>query len=142
MSDTLEHFILTAPEREVDAWWAEHGMGLERVRTEVMVGGEWDELVYGPDIDTDSHRGAEGQQVPHYTTDRGLRYVIEDRVRELGEPTYGAYCWMIGHGHHDLAALVQAVIEKTNRQVILAAARAMGLEYSDEVEPDLNDPRR
>ena len=131
---TLETFILEGPEREVDAFWAEKGMGFPVFE----LGGK--RYV--------SRQGS--RNLSHYTTDRALRYVIEDRIRQIDyeyeyeldidENPYDDYMKLIGksweHGSRGGPTARRSVIRKTlevnlhdNRQVILAAARAMGLTY-------------
>ena len=131
MSDTLEAFILEGPEREVDAWWAEEGMGLSVCRcgsdpececeTDAVI--DWKGNIVCP----------YDQMNFNYTTDRGLRYVIEDRVR--GDRWF-YYCQelidIVDRIGGTESYLVGKALDATNRQVILAAARAMGLTYGEQ----------
>ena len=119
--DELEGFILSGDAREVDSFWAEKGMG------------------YHPATRCMPWTDREGLNIkgglPPYSTDRGLRYVIEDRVREVvGEnEAYPREVARLTEKHYDaydnLTFYEQRWnhINATNRQVILAAARAMGL---------------
>jgi len=130
MSDTLEAFILEGPEREVDAWWAEKGMG---IRTCLLEEGPPGECRLEPYDVTDFNDV--GYPIPHYTTDRALSHVIEDRLAsdEINKPWYYAHelLQIVTGGPtlqpNEIPALWK-VLAATNRQRILAAARAMGLE--------------
>ncbi len=114
--DDLEKFILKGDERTVDAWFAEKGMGLDEVR-----------LVDQQYIYTlDSYP----QLVRFYTTDRGLRYVIEDRVRDSARWCEYTETVMLMSKTPTFLEVTDFAISISNRQVILAAARAMKLEYS------------
>jgi hypothetical protein len=135
--DPLEQFVLHGPEREVDAWWYKHGMGSPGLVPVLwkMSTGEVSEC------------GA-----PHYTTDRGLRWVIEDRVQEVQKETDEAVWVSFCEGIDDMRAkpdsafveamgdglkvcewaIVENAINATNRQVLLAAAKAMGLQAPEE----------
>ncbi len=128
MSDALETFILTGDARAVDQFWAEHGMGWVEIKLSKIGSVAQDRYGIEPN----------GQErvVPHYTTDRGLRYVIEDRMRECKVFDWyaGKIAELYGIQSTDHLRLIDVqpygefVMSLTNRQVILAAARAMGLE--------------
>ena len=120
--DSLATFILTGEARAVDFWWADKGMGID------------------PEINTATgtpyHPSTVRTPPKPWSTDRGLRYVIEDRVREVATPDcateyYRQICTIV-HGRfwEDTPVWHGAYLhaEATNRQRILAAARAMGLE--------------
>ena len=117
--DDLEKFILEGNERDVNAWWAEKGMGLDNNGTYLYARASGGHSIY----------------VESYTTDRALRYVIEDRVlgpvnpvrwekydKELSKLTGAAEC------QQDWSK-TRRILRASNRTVILAAARAMGLEH-------------
>jgi len=114
--DSLEAFILEGFGRSVDAWVAEHVLG-------------WTpETKYLPWCDAD---GEAVFPLPEFHTDRGLRHVIEDRVAEVIDPDeYTEELSEILIELFDYVGWWQ-FIRATNRQVILAASRAMNLETPD-----------
>ncbi len=110
--DPLSDFILTGPEREVDAWWAEKGMGLRG-----YIGAE----------DGIKRATAGGREFPHYTTDRALLFTILEKF---------PHDWFIDARDDIYTVGISVGVnfyeeqgDDLNRIVILAAARAMGLEY-------------
>ncbi len=111
----LEKFILEGDARAVDSWWDKHGH-------------------YGSDHKRHYLDRKSILDIPSWTTDRALRIDIEDRVRELGAlgPYAEKCCTILKCSNSCLAEMgVFMYTGMTNRQVLLAAARAMGLEYSD-----------
>lgn len=116
MNDALEDFILHGDARAVDAWWAEHGMGQQPGK---------DHDLFDNEVD--------GEWVAPYSTDRRFRYVIEDRVREARRfmELYAEELYMVVYETRKLERVpvhfFEAMLRATNRQVLLAAARAMGL---------------
>ena len=104
MSDALADFILHGDDREVDLFWFRHGMGKRKL----------------------------GGLVPHYTDPDIHPRLIEDQIEELG-------LWASYHNYLDLQVAPYCTdkirafrnyLQASNRQRILAAARAMGLEHA------------
>jgi len=144
---TLEDFILNAPDREVDAFWAEHGMGKTvQCAGDATVEGTFPDYYDDPVIGVWSCRlcGFESigdtepvikphlSHIPHYTDrDRCDPKCIEDRVREAQVMfKYADELVSATAGHNRFHAHTWArLINATNRQRILAASRAMGLTY-------------
>jgi len=141
MSDTLEAFILEGPEREVDAWWAEKGMGID------------------PEINTATgtpyHPSTVRTPPKPWSTDRALSHVIEDRVEEWRDDDPSIWSRYIDNlldvtkGPLTIAPELKDYFDKhfgsginrgqawfllraTNRQRLLAASRAMGLTYEQD----------
>lgn len=141
--DALEQFVLHGDAREVDAWWAEKGMGLT-----VSSEHDW----FHPTLWPSNRRHCRNRcgevifvrlgepkpkpctgSAPHYTTDRDLARVIDDRVEEYGNVT--VFCKHLFEMASDMPwsgecnpSDIWHVRRLPMRQVILAAARAMGLE--------------
>jgi len=125
--DDLKRFVLEGPAREVDAWWAINGQGW---RVVCNCTDEW------PHICSECNAGV----APEFTTDRTLSHVIEDAVRAQKPIVVLAYFAMIcevvsvtkNDGDWTAEPLWHGAIlhaDATNRQRILAAARAMGLKH-------------
>lgn len=110
--DDLERFVLEGDARIVDAWWAKRGMGH---KCDCITISKYC-LVHCP---------------THYTTDRALSHVIEGRVLEQGEDVWDQYCMALrvsaGGDSQKYYYCVSAALRASNRQRILAAARAMNL---------------
>ena len=115
MADSLEDFILSGKAREVDAFWAEKGMGYYTAGF----------FMFTPE-------GDQVDETPCYTADPVLQNHIVHKLVE--EDVYEDYINTHQHAgiegwsemsHDEKCA---ALDRMTNRHVILAAARAMGLE--------------
>ena len=127
--DALAEFILDpngtfGNEREVDAWWAEHGMGWRY--SQLDPDGKSGADSYWDDSDGPVWMGVIGEYL--FTTDRALSHVIEDRVAGLGlDISYDSAMNDLYMGSESLDGILTFVRHVTNRQRILAAARAMRL---------------
>lgn len=120
--DTLSEFILEAPAREVDAWWAEKGMDFA---VRLLAGAE--------PIIWNSQTAKGTKFVEYYTDDRTSPRAIYDRVKKLGLADMFAYelGWIVDRENYDEdkeeSQHMWDLITATNRQRILAAASAMDL---------------
>jgi len=123
--DDLKDFILNGNARDVDAWFAEKCMGLSVDSNAYMLIGETKYESSGVKIER-------LEVIPYYTTDRRLSHDIEDRVKDLKLSTQYALALVDFVDQEEYYALAYwGLLRATNRQRILAAARAMGLSLTN-----------
>jgi len=117
---TLKTFVLDGDSRAVDVWFAENGMGWERE----IDGGGWlrDDFESVCRVDDDG--------LPSYCSDDTTATKINDRINDVDlieEYTISLRRIVGSHLLEPPFKVIWDCLNATNRQHILAAAKAMGL---------------